>query len=135
MTQALRACERKRMKTIMTFQYDWNDEVFAQFYSTLWIEHADEESPYNFPDLNFFIEGSWYKVSYRRFAHILGFTDGDISGDKIKIHDFRPPTKDEAKDLHISESDEYWKSTNLHKYYRYINSLCRMTLIPKGEIR
>jgi hypothetical protein len=52
-------------------------------------------------------------VSYRRFAHILGFTDGDISGDKIKIHDFRPPTKDEAKDLHISESDEYWKSTNL----------------------
>jgi hypothetical protein len=67
-----------------------------------------------------------------RFAHILGFTDEDISGDKIKIHDFRPPTKDEAKDLHISESDEYWKSTNLHKYSRYINSLYRMTLIPKG---
>jgi hypothetical protein len=120
------------MKTIMTFQYNWNDEVIAQFYSTLWIKHVDEESPYNFPYLNFFIEGSWYKVSYRRFAHILGFTDEDISGDKIKIHDFRPPTKDEAKDLHISESDEYWKSTNLHKYYRYINSLCRMTLIPKG---
>jgi hypothetical protein len=35
MTQALRACERKRMKNIMTFQYDWNDEVIAQFYSTL----------------------------------------------------------------------------------------------------
>jgi hypothetical protein len=95
-------------------------------------KNADEESPYNFPYLNFFIEGSWYKVSYRRFAHILGFTDRDISGDKIKIHDFRPPTKDEAKDLHISESDKYWESTNLHKYYRYINSLCRMTLIPKG---
>jgi hypothetical protein len=71
MTQALRAYERKRMKTIMTFQYDWNDEVIAQFYSTLWIKHVDEESPYNFPYLNFFIEGSWYKVSYRRFAHIL----------------------------------------------------------------
>ena len=135
MTQTLRACEQKRMKTIMTFQYDWNDEIIAQFYSTLWIKHADEESPYNFPYLNFFIEGSQYKVSYKRFAHILGFTDEDISGDKIKIHDFRPPTKDEAKDLHISESDEYWKSTNLHKYYRYINSLCRMTLIPKVEIR
>jgi hypothetical protein len=132
MTLALRACEQKRMKTIMTFQYDWNDEIIAQFYSTLWIKHADEESPYNFPYLNFFIEGSWYKVRYRRFAHILGFTDEDISGDKIKIHDFRPPTRDEAKDLHISKTDEYWKSTNLHKYYRYINSLCRMTLIPKG---
>jgi hypothetical protein len=53
---------------------------------TLWIKLADEESPYNFPYLNFYIEGSWYKVSYRRFAHILGFTDNDISGDKIKIH-------------------------------------------------
>jgi hypothetical protein len=132
MTQTLRACEQKRMKTIMAFQYDWNDEIIAQFYSTLWIKHADEESPYNFTYLNFFIEGSWYKVSYRRFAHILGFTDEDISGDKIKIHDFRAPTRDEAKDLHISQTDEFWKSTNLHKYYRYINSLCRMTLIPKG---
>jgi hypothetical protein len=46
------------MKNIMTFQYDWNDEVIAQFYSTLWIKLADEESPYNFPYLNFFIEGS-----------------------------------------------------------------------------
>jgi hypothetical protein len=63
MTQALRACERKKMKNIMAFQYDWNDEVIAQFYSTLWIKLADEESPYNFPYLNFYIEGSWYKVS------------------------------------------------------------------------
>jgi hypothetical protein len=120
------------MKTIMTFQYDWNDEIIAQFYSTLWNKQDDEESPYNFPYLNFFIEGSWYKVSYMRFAHILGFTDEDISRYKIKIHDFRPRTRDEAKDLHISQTDEFWKSTNLHKYYRYINSLCRMTLIPKG---
>jgi hypothetical protein len=45
MSQALRACERKKMKNIMTFQYDWNDEVIAQFYSTLWIKLADEESP------------------------------------------------------------------------------------------
>jgi hypothetical protein len=49
-------------------------------------------------------------VSYRRFSHILGFTDDDISGDKIKIHDFRPSTRAEAKDLHIYETDEYWKS-------------------------
>jgi hypothetical protein len=62
----------------------------------------------------------------------LAFTDEDISRDKIKIHDFRPPTRAEAKDLHISETDEYWKSTNLHKYYMYLNSLFRMTLIPKG---
>jgi hypothetical protein len=132
MSLALRAREQKNIKNIMTFHFDWNDEIIVQFYSTLWIKNADEGSPYNFPYMNFYIEESWYKVSYRRFAHILGFSDNNIAGDKVKIHDFRPPTRAEAKDLHLSENDEYWKSTNMHKYYRYLNSLFRMTLIPKG---
>jgi hypothetical protein len=135
MTQALRACERKKMKNIMIFQYDWNDEVIAQFYSTLWVKLTDEKSPYNFSYLNFYIEGSWYKVSYRRFAHILGLSDDDIFGDKIKINDYRQRTKDEARDLYISETGKFWESTNLHKYYRNINSLIRMTLITKGVTR
>jgi hypothetical protein len=132
MSLAVRACENKNMKNIMIFHFDWNDEIIAQFYSTLWIKSADEESPYNFPYMNFYIEGSWFKVSYRRFAHILRFSDNDIVGDRIKIHDFHPPTRAEAKDLHLSENDEYWKSTNIHKYYRYLNALFIMTLIPKG---
>jgi hypothetical protein len=77
MSLALRACEQKN---IMTFHFDWNGEIIAQFYSTLWTKNLDEESPYNFPYMNFYIEGSWYKVSYRRFAHILGFSDNDIVG-------------------------------------------------------
>jgi hypothetical protein len=81
MSMALRACEDKNMKDIMTFTFDWNDEIIVQFYSTLWIKRADEESPYNYPYMNLFLEGSWYKVSYRRFAHILGFSDNDIAGD------------------------------------------------------
>jgi hypothetical protein len=58
MSLALRACEHNNMKNIMTFQFDWNDEIIAQFYSTLWIKHVDEESLYNFPYMNFFIEGN-----------------------------------------------------------------------------
>jgi hypothetical protein len=49
MSLALRACENKNMKDIMTFNFDWNDEIIAHFYSTLWIKRADEESLYNFP--------------------------------------------------------------------------------------
>lgn len=82
--------------------------------------------------MNFFLERKWYKVSYIRFAHILGFTDSDIAGNRVKIHEYRLRDRDEAKDLHISEHDEYWKSTNMHKFYRYLNALFRMTLIPKG---
>jgi hypothetical protein len=89
----LRACERKKMKNIMTYQYDWNDEVIAQFYSTLWIKLADEESPYNFPYLNFYIEGSWYKVSYRRFAHILGFLMEIFLATKLRFITFVLPLR------------------------------------------
>jgi hypothetical protein len=119
------------MKDIMTFTFVWNDEIIVQFYSTIWIKSVDEESPYNFPYMNFFLEGSWYKVSYRRFAHIMGFSDNDIAGDTVKIHDYRLPTRDEARYLHISKHDEYWKYANMHKYYRYLNALFKMTLIPK----
>jgi hypothetical protein len=43
MTNALRACERQGMKSIMMMQYPWNDEVIAQFYAALWIKNVDEE--------------------------------------------------------------------------------------------
>jgi hypothetical protein len=62
----------------------------------------------------------------------LGFPDSDIAGDRVKIHEYRLLDRDEAKGLHISEHDEYWKSTNMHKYYGYLSALFRMTLIPKG---
>jgi hypothetical protein len=42
MTQALRICEQKGIKNIMTMEYPWNDEVIAQFYATLWIKKVDE---------------------------------------------------------------------------------------------
>jgi hypothetical protein len=44
MTKSLRVCEDYRMQNIMTMQYDLNDEVIAQFYSTLWVKRVDEEA-------------------------------------------------------------------------------------------
>jgi hypothetical protein len=38
MTSALRICERKGLKNIMTLEYPWNNEVVAQFYATLWMK-------------------------------------------------------------------------------------------------
>jgi hypothetical protein len=77
--------------------------------------------------MNFFIEGKWYKVSYRRFAHILGFSNNDIARNRECIHEYHLPSREEAKALHISEHEEYWKSTNMHRYYMYLNALFRMT--------
>lgn len=42
MIKSLRACEAHGMKDIMTMQCNWNNEVIAQFYSTLWMKRVDE---------------------------------------------------------------------------------------------
>jgi hypothetical protein len=91
----------------MTLTYDWNDQIIAQFYSTLWIKKDDEESNYDYPYMNFFLEGRWFKVNYRRFMHILGFLDNDIAEDRVKIYEYRLPDKDDTKDLHISKHEEF----------------------------
>jgi hypothetical protein len=88
LTKALQEYERKGMKDIMTFSYDWNNEVIVQFYSTLWITPGNEDGDYPHPYMNFNIEGTWYKVNYARFAHILGFSDADIAPDKAHVHEF-----------------------------------------------
>jgi hypothetical protein len=35
--QAIVACERAHIKNLMGFKYDWNIEVIAQFYATLYM--------------------------------------------------------------------------------------------------
>jgi hypothetical protein len=46
LTNALQKCESKGMWDIMTFTYDWNNEIIVQFYSTYWITHGSEDGDY-----------------------------------------------------------------------------------------
>jgi hypothetical protein len=133
MMSALHNLERKGLKNIMTMEYPWNDEVVAQLYATLWVKKVDEEvDGYDYPVMYFFIQGVWHKVSYRRFAHILGFSDEDIQGSNMKVHDIRLPMQEETEFIHISMEREFWIIANMHRYFRYLNSLSRMTVLPKG---
>jgi hypothetical protein len=107
--------------------------VVAQFYATLWIKKVDEEADgYDYPVMYFFIQGNWHKVSYRRFAHILGFSDADIQGSNMRVHNIRLPMREETEFIHVSNDREFWTTANMHRYYRYLNSLSRMTVLPKG---
>jgi hypothetical protein len=133
MSSALRIYERKGLKNIMTLEYPWNDEVVAQFYATLWAKTVDEEADgYDYPVMYFFIQGIWHKVSYRRFAHILGFSDNEIQGRNRKVHDIRLSRQEEQEFVHISKETKFWVTSNTHRYYKYLNSLSRMTVLPKG---
>jgi hypothetical protein len=81
----------------------------------------------------FFIQGVWHKVSYHHFAHILGLSDNDIQGSNLKVHDIRLPRQEEQEFVNISKEWEFWVTSYMHRYYRYLNSLSRMTVLPKGE--
>jgi hypothetical protein len=36
------------------------------------------------------------KVSYHGFAHILGFSDADIQGSNMRVHDIKLPMREEC---------------------------------------
>jgi hypothetical protein len=143
LTKALAILEKRGLRDIMTMRYDWNEEVIAQFYATLWITKvedsdedvfvdSDEEIERKIPNmsLHFLIQGDHYKCSYKRFARILGFDDVDLL--KYYIHDARKPDDDEALILHVDENEALWKTTNVRPTFRYMNSLIRQTVLPKG---
>jgi hypothetical protein len=62
----------------------------------------------------------------------LGFSDEDIQGRNLKVHDIRLPRWEEQEIVHISKEREFWVTSNIHRYYMYLNSLSRMTVLPKG---
>ena len=55
----------------MKFQHDWNTEVVAQFYATLFVEEDERR-------MHWMLEGQWYSVDYDVFAAQLGFSEDDL---------------------------------------------------------
>ena len=59
------------MYEIMEFQHDWNTEVIAQFYDTLYVEEDERR-------MHWMLEGQWYNVDYDAFVALLGFSEEDL---------------------------------------------------------
>ncbi|KAJ1265193.1 hypothetical protein BS78_08G060500 [Paspalum vaginatum] len=134
MDDALSILHNRCFKQIMTFHHAWNSEVIAQFYSTLWIENPKKEGGmYKFPYLHFNIQGQWYKCSYQRFAHILGFSDSDINKNNVCAHEYNIAGVDDiVNDMHMDRTGTFWVSRNMKPPIRYLNHLLRVTVVPKG---
>jgi hypothetical protein len=62
------ACQTKHLREILAFKKDWNNEVIAQFYTTVCFEeHGDTRK------IHWMTESQWYEVSYSLFARLFGF--------------------------------------------------------------
>jgi hypothetical protein len=62
----------------------------------------------------------------------MGLSDEDIRGRNLWVHDIRLHRREEQEVVHISNEREYWTTSNMYRYYWYLNSLFRMTILPKG---
>jgi hypothetical protein len=64
------------LSSIMSFNYDWNEEVIAQFYATLYVNRTTKT-------FHWTIQGNPFSVGYANFANILGFPSSDLTRERI----------------------------------------------------
>jgi hypothetical protein len=82
--QAIAKCKEFGLYDIMGFRYDWNEEILAQFHSSLF---------YDARQIAFFwtTEGVKYGVDYMTFSRLLGLGSEDEKRDPIHVeHQLKP---------------------------------------------
>jgi hypothetical protein len=74
-------CDELVMTKMMSFKYDWNNEIIYQFYSTLCFD-ADGQK------LLCMTDGQCYEIIVRQLAHLLGLDHQLTIEPEAKIHTF-----------------------------------------------
>jgi L-amino acid N-acyltransferase YncA len=78
--RVIAACQAKHLRDILAFKKDGNNEVIAQFYTTVSFEkHGDTTK------IHWMTESQWYEVSYSHFARLLEFDQKDASRPRIHL--------------------------------------------------
>jgi hypothetical protein len=57
--EVVAACRAKHLREFMAFQKNWNNEIIAQFYATLFV--GDREHTRKF---HWMTEGRWYEITF-----------------------------------------------------------------------
>jgi hypothetical protein len=109
----------------MNFNCDWNEEVVAQFYATLYVDRENKI-------FHWTLQGKRFSVGYAQFASILGFPSTDLN--KPKLHDDNVLDDDDMHYMYDSEYGEVELGTvfGLAPFYEMLNQLFRYTLAPKS---
>jgi hypothetical protein len=73
------ACRAKHLRDAMVFQKNWNNEIIAQFFATLYVEERGDTRKFHW-----MIKGRRYEITFEQFARIFGFGRNDAN--RIQIH-------------------------------------------------
>jgi hypothetical protein len=123
--EIINACKQKHIYRIMSFRYDWNIEVIAQFYVTCYFETRGDVRW-----VHWMTEGKWYKINYFEFASMFGFEKSDYERPRLHIGSTLP--KEDVKDMYFPGREwKYGEPKGLIPFYAYLNKFFRKTLTPR----
>jgi hypothetical protein len=115
--------DKYKMRDIMSFKYDLNIEVLAQFHATFFHENIRET-------IHWMTEGVHYKVDFTTFARLFGFSKEDRDAEVIHFE----PHMNHSMISSAYEYDELadGSTTALKSVYYVLNNMFRDTIYPKG---
>jgi hypothetical protein len=123
--QVIAACESHHIKKLMGVHYDWNIEVIAQFYATLFIEEAEDVNA-----MHWMTKGKWYHITFDEFA--TRFPYGQVDKDSFRIHIHNPLEENEIKFMYAPGQEGNAGTINgLYTFYSVLNRLFRKTICPR----
>jgi hypothetical protein len=109
------ACRAKHLRDVLDFKKNWNNEVIAQFFATLFVEEHEDTIK-----LHSMTEGKLFEVSYTQFARLLGFGRNDANN--IKIHIALKLDVRKIKFMyHRNNQGNFGEITDMLPFYVYIN--------------
>jgi hypothetical protein len=123
--QVIAASESHHLKILMGIHYDWNVEVIAHFYATLYIEEGGGATR-----LHWMTEDDWQHISYNDFASHFSFGTANAHHQRLHIHN--PLDKNEIKFMYVPGLEENAGTLNgLYTFYSVLNMLFRKTICPR----
>ncbi|KAK3126647.1 hypothetical protein QOZ80_7AG0559940 [Eleusine coracana subsp. coracana] len=121
--EIIQVCKDRGVYDLMGFNYDWNEEVICQFYSTLFLDGKGV--------LHWRTQGVEYYVSASRFASYF-FQESSDRTREIITNEPVMKEKDMAF-MYYEMCPNVFRTTNgLHNYYFTLNRMLRVTIAPKG---
>jgi hypothetical protein len=66
--EVVTTCRAKHLRDIMTFRKNWNNEIIAQFFATLYVEERRDTRKFNW-----MTEERWFVITYQHFARLFVF--------------------------------------------------------------
>jgi hypothetical protein len=115
--EVVAACKAKHLRDIMTFRKNWNNEIIAQFFATLYVEERGDKRKFHW-----MMKGRWYEITYEHFARLFGFRRGDTN--RPKIHMALHVDASKLKFMYPSNKRGSARTTtDLLSFYAYLNCL------------